>query len=61
MKGKRSLNLIKRIEQIEKLLKVNEIRIHYADEKVTEIPDSVAIWLRWLDVPCETSVSKSKR
>lgn len=49
--GKESL--VKRLEHLERLLEVNEIRVNYASEPVTGGPDFVMIRLHWLDVSDE--------
>ncbi len=50
MRGKGSLNLIKRLEHLEKLLEVNEYHVYYDSETIPERPDSIIIRLKWMDI-----------
>jgi hypothetical protein len=50
MNGKGNANLIKRLELIEQVLEVNEIRVYYASEKLSGSPGVKIIRLKWLDV-----------
>jgi hypothetical protein len=49
MKGKKNLN--ERLNQLEKMLEVNQIHVYQADEPITITEDTRVIRLRWLDIP----------
>jgi hypothetical protein len=51
MRGKGNLNLIKRLEKLEKVLEVNEIHVYYDSETIPERPGATLIRLKWLDLP----------
>ncbi len=51
MRGKGKESIARRLERLEQLLEINQVRVSYASEPIVEGQEEVVIKLGWIDVP----------